>query len=122
MKRYRETRRWGCGVIASALLLGMQLGGLSTSRAVDQINAASRRPLPTLAAPPAPRSDLIWVPDRYVPAPGAPHGVRVPGHWEQRLSDQQFYVPPLMICAPGTAVCQTAPAGVKGPVELRQTP
>jgi hypothetical protein len=38
---------------------------------------------------------MIWVPDRSVPVPGVAGSVLVPGHWEQRLSGHEVYVPPL---------------------------
>ncbi len=89
---------------------------------LDQLRGAVTRPLPVVPQRDAPRPDMVWVPDRYIPAPGAPQGVHVPGHWERRTSEREFYVPPLMVCEPTTGVCQTSPAGVRGPVESRTGP
>ena len=94
-----------------------------TADSVAKINAASTRGLP-VPPPPATmiRHDLTWVPDRYVPIPGAAGAlVFVPGHWERRLSEREVYVPPLPITQP-VAGPQTIPAGVHPPADQRQTP
>jgi hypothetical protein len=62
------------------------------------------------------------VPDRYVTVPEAPEGVLVPGHWERRLSDREFYVPPLVVCRSVTGQCVTVPAGVRPPIQTRIGP
>lgn len=113
-------------VIAAVVLL--QVGGTLTGRgtstgsAVDQINAASRRPLPTVAAPPPPSPGMVWVPDRWVQTPDSPQGLHVPGHWEQPIAPHQYAVPPLVVCDQATGACQTLPAQTRGPVELRPSP
>ena len=92
------------------------------SRALDQLRGAVMRPVPVRPPRDVPRQDMLWVPDRYIAMPGAPQGVHVPGHWERRISEREFYVPPLVICEPTTGVCQMSPAGVRGPVESRSGP
>lgn len=67
------------------------------------------------------RPDMVWVPDRYVPVPGAPPGVLVPGHWEQRISDCAVYVPPLTIVHPA-GESSVIPAGVRPPADERVGP
>jgi hypothetical protein len=120
-------RRWrqlsGCALVGAGLIL-LQLGGggTPTSRAIDQINARSSRPLgPLPPAPPASPSP-VWVPDRTVPSPLAPLGVRVPGHWEQPYGPGLYYVPPLVVCDQASGVCGTVPGGVQGPVDQRPPP
>lgn len=61
--------------------MAVPLGPTTTQRAVDQMNGASMRGLPAPPAREAPRPDTVWVPDRWVAAPGAPTGVFEPGHW-----------------------------------------
>ena len=94
-----------------------------TAESVAKINAASTRGVPVPAPPPTMiRHDLTWVPDRYVPIPGAAGSlVLVPGHWERTLSAHEVYVPPLPINQ-SVAGPQTIPAGVHPPVDQRQTP
>ena len=91
-----------------------------TTEATGKINAASRAPLPVTSAPAIVRPDLQWVPDRYVSVPGAPQGVLVPGHWEQRLPSGNVYVPPIVIVNPGGQ--QLFPAGVRPPADQRTEP
>jgi len=74
-----------------------------------------------LAPRQAPRPDMVWVPDRWAPVPGAPEGVHVPGHWERRLSEREVWVPPLTVIAPG-GVQRAWPAGVREPAEARRGP
>jgi hypothetical protein len=49
------------------------------------------------------------VPDRYVPVPGHPTGVHVPGHWVHVLPDGRVLVPPLTGTVPGTGALETIP-------------
>ena len=92
------------------------------SGALDQLRGAVMRPVPVVPGRGVPRPDMVWVPDRHIAMPGAPQGVHVPAHWERRISELEFYVPPLVICEPTTGVCQMSPAGVRGPVESRSGP
>ena len=77
-------RRWlGCvaGILAAGAM-AVPLGPTTTQRAVDQMNASSMRGVPTPPVRQAPsRPDTVWVPDRWIPAPGVPQGVFEPGHW-----------------------------------------
>jgi len=109
-------------VLALALLILAQLGGsLRPNSAIDQLERSVRKPLPSLPPAPAPRSDQIWVPDRYFPTPEGGNA-HVPGHWEQRLSDREYYVPPLQVCTQA-GQCVTTPAGVRPQApENRQSP
>jgi hypothetical protein len=131
-----RTRRPRCALVvvllAGPLLGGNPPGGASpigptggrgaASGVLDQLQRSITQPTPVAPRSPAQRPDMIWVPNRYVPAPGAPEGLYVPGHWERRLSEREFYVEPLVACRPGTSDCRTIPAGVRGPVETREGP
>jgi hypothetical protein len=57
------------------------LGPTTTRQAVDQMNSSSMRGVTTPPVRQAPRQDMIWVPDRFVPVPGNVGGVFEPGHW-----------------------------------------
>jgi hypothetical protein len=52
---------------------------------------------------------MVWVPDQYVPIPGQPGGVHVPGHWVQVTPDGHVNRPPLTVTVPGTGEVQTLP-------------
>jgi hypothetical protein len=96
------------------------LGPTTTSRAVNQINSGSMRPLPSATPRPVVRDSMIWVPTRIVPLPGEPTGVAVPGHWERRLpGTNEVHVPPLTVERPSTGTTETYPAGIRPPVEER---
>jgi hypothetical protein len=117
--------RWwraSSGCLLAGLLLQIQLGPTPTSRAVDQINRASRQPLPSVAPRPVPPADMVWVPDRYVPIPGEPGGVLVPGHWERRIGEREYHVPPVTVIKPSDGTLETIPGGVRPPVEERRGP
>ncbi len=109
-------------VLALALLMLAQLGGSARpNRALDQLDRAVRQPLPSLPPATVPRSDQVWVPDRYFPTP-AGGNTWVPGHWERQINAQEYYAPPLPACTPA-GQCVTTPAGVRPQApETRQSP
>lgn len=109
-------------VLAGLLLIVAQLGGsLRPNPALNQLDRSVRQPLPTLPPAPAPRSDQLWVPDRYFPSTTGSN-IHVPGHWENRQSDGQYYLPPLPACT-STGQCVTTPAGVRPQApDNRQSP
>lgn len=139
MRLARRMPRFGCGLLAGALLTAPIAAGAppalpsgsagllhgpgapTTASIVERLNAASMRPLATPPARDIVRPDLLWVPDRWVAVPGAPGGVLVPGHWEQRLSEREVYVPPLVISSP-TGESSMIPAGVRPPADSRVSP
>ena len=113
--------------VVNALLAGAWLvaqlggGGTPSSRAINQIERSVTRPLPPLPPAPPPRSDSVWVPDRYVvPGPSGPP-FHVPGHWEQTVGPNEVRVPPMVVCTP-VAECALVPAGTRVPADQRQTP
>jgi hypothetical protein len=64
---------------------------------------------------------MIWVPERPVRVPGVEGDVRVPGHWEQRVSEHEVYVPPLTGQTSDGQVIQF-PAGPRPVPHERQSP
>ena len=108
--------------MAGALLAVLSGDGGATSRALSQAKALALRPVPVVPQLELPRSDMIWVPDRYIRIAGERGEARVPAHWERRISDREFHVPPLAIFNPGTGTHRSVPAGIRGPVELRHGP
>ncbi len=109
-------------VLAGGLLLLAQLGGgshFNSAVAVDDIERSVTRPVPQVPATSVERSLDAWVPDRSVPDPVRGGAFVVPGHWERRLSDGEYYVPPSTACNSATGECATAPAGVRPPPSMR---
>ena len=115
--------RRGAALLAGGLLVlqGGAAQPTTPAQAARQITESSMRPLPSVPPREVPRPDTVWVPDRWVPLPGAPQGVHVPGHWERRLSEREYWVPPLTLTAP-PGVQQAWPAGVREPAEERRGP
>jgi hypothetical protein len=64
---------------------------------------------------------MIWVPDRHVRVPGVEGSVRVPGHWEQRVSEHEVYVPPLTGQTQDGRIVEF-PAGRQKLPDARQSP
>ena len=112
----------GSALIAGGLLMLQAGSGTGASRAVEQINAASRAPVPTVAPREATRPDMLWVPDRYIPTEGTGGAALVPGHWERRVSDRESYAPPLTAVNPTDGSRTVYPAGVRPPAEERREP
>ena len=107
--------------VVGALLIVLQLGGgTPLGQSIDQLQRSVTRPVPQAPPPTVWRPDSVWVPDSSLPDP-VQGRVLVPGHWERRLSDREYYGPPMTICGSATGECATLPAGVRPPPE-RQTP
>jgi hypothetical protein len=107
-------------VLAAGLLIGqLGAGGSPAGPALDQLERSVTRPLPSVSPPQVSPPSQVWVPGRYIPAPGG-GTVHVPGHWERRISDQEHHVPPLVVCTP-TGHCAQVPAGTRRPPDLRPT-
>ena len=109
-------------LIAGGLLMLQAGGGTGVSRAVDQINAVSRAPVPAVGPREITRPDGVWVPDRWIPTPGAGGAALVPGHWERRISDRESWVPPLTGVNPADGSRAVYPAGVRPPAGERREP
>ena len=87
---------------------------------LDQVrDQAMRRssPLPLPAAP-----SERWVPERRVYAPELGREVVLPGHYERRISDQQYAVPPLPAYDITGGTTRIVPGGERPPADLRQGP
>jgi hypothetical protein len=112
---------WAAPALLAVLLLLPLAGGTPASRILDQLKSAVTRPVPTVPRREALRPDMIWVPDRYVSIPGSGEPACVPGHWERRLSEREYFAPPLPICGPEGS-CVMAPAGVREPPASRLGP
>src|SRR2546422_6115299 len=89
-------RRWVqclAGLLAGGAMT-VPLGPTTTQRAVDQMNATSMRGVTSPPVRQAPRQDMEWVPDRWIPAPGMPQGVFEPGHWVTHTPEGGRIAPP----------------------------
>lgn len=112
----------GASLLAGGLLLLQAGAGTGLGRAVDQINASSHQPAPTVGPRTVVRPDTVWVRDRWLPAPGGGGTVLVPGHRERRISERRFWVPPLVTVDPFDGTIGVFPAAVKPPAAERQEP
>ena len=116
----RRLARGAAGCLLGGAMM-VPLGPTTTSQAVNQINATSMRPLPSVAPAPRVGETMIWVPTRLVPFPGQ-GTVVAPGHWERRLDAHEVYVPPLVIRHPETGATTVLPGGIRPPTEERVGP
>jgi hypothetical protein len=117
----RERRRAAALLLAGGLL-ALHAGGASvTSRAVDQINAMSRAPIPTVAPRASAPPDTVWVPDRFVPLAAGGQAL-VPGHRERRISEREVATPPLIAVNPADGRLTVYPAVVRPPAGQRREP
>jgi len=118
----------GAGVAPAQIIAPPRLGGpardalqqLRPPSPLEQVREQAMRrspPLP-LPAPPGER----WVPERRLYLPEAGRDVLIPGHYERRISDQQYAVPPLPAYSVGGGGTVTVPAGQRPPADLRQGP
>lgn len=89
---------------------------------VERVKTSAMRPVPSAPQAILPRSDMRWVPERSVRIPGEPGVVRVPAHWERRVSDHEVRVPPLSIFNPAEGAFHAIPAGTKEPPDRRRGP
>jgi hypothetical protein len=87
---------------------------------IEQVHEQAMRRSPPLPLPP-PAAEQ-WVAERRVFAPELGREVIIPGHFERRVSDQQYTVPPLPAYDVGTGLSVGLPGGTRPPAELRQGP
>jgi len=116
----RQLARGTAGCLLGGAMM-VPLGPTTISQAVNQMNATSMRPLPSVAPPQGVGETMIWVPTRVAPLPGQ-GTVVAPGHWERRLGAHEVYVPPLVVRHPETGATTVLPAGRRPPVEERIGP
>jgi hypothetical protein len=74
-------------------------------------------PLP----PPAVAAER-WVPDRTVFVPEFNRTLLIPGHYEKRITDQQYAVPTIRALDPATGVTVVIPGSDRPPADLRTGP
>jgi len=87
---------------------------------LEQVREQALRRSAPLALPPPPSER--WVPEQQRFAPELGRNVVIPGHYEERITDQQYSVPPLPATDRTTGVTVTIPGGQRPPAELRQAP
>ena len=87
---------------------------------LDQVREQSLRRSPPLPVPP-PASER-WVPEQQKFVPELGRIVTIPGHYDQRVTDQQVSVPPLPVFDRTTGFSTTLPAADRTPPDVRQTP
>ena len=71
-----------------------------------------------MAAPPT----QVWVPERRLYSPELGRELVVPGHYESRISDQQYSVPPITGYGPRGENPVLIPGGSRPPADVRQGP
>ena len=87
---------------------------------LDQVREQAMRRSPPLPLPPPPSER--WVPERRVYAPELGREVVLPGHYERRITDQQYAVPPLPAYDITRGTTMIVPGGERPPADLRQGP
>lgn len=88
---------------------------------LEKLEKSTTSPVPSVPPAAAPGAGMLWVPDRHVQIPGIDGNVWVPGHWERKISDREYYVPDLVgRTQDGGAV--NVPGGTRPPVEERPGP
>lgn len=113
--------RWGWVALALIAGSGVAPGPAVAQRAlplvrppdaIDRAQGLATRPLPGTS--PAPVVEERWVPERRFYSPRVGGQIVVPGHFERRITDQQYQVPPL------NAI--TRPDGRQIPIPGREHP
>lgn len=74
-------------------------------------------PLP----PPSPPAER-WVPERQIHSPELGRTVVIPGHYERRITDQQYAVPTLPAYEIRSGATIIIPGGERPPADLRPGP
>ena len=111
----------GPTMVAAFLLVAQLGGGTPGSNAAKAIEHSVTRPVPQAPTAPVYRTPDVWVPDRVLNDPMLSGTHSVPGHWERRLPDGQYYAPPFTVCDSGTG-CATTPAGERPSPDTRTGP
>jgi hypothetical protein len=87
---------------------------------IEQVRESAMRRSPPLPLPPPPAER--WVPEQRVYAPEVGRNLVIPGHYERRISDQQYAVPPLPAYDVNSGTMVVLPATQRPPADLRQGP
>jgi hypothetical protein len=88
--------------------------------AIEQARQRALTPVPKLPAPPPPGER--WVPELRTYSPELGRQIVVPGHYEHRITDQQYSVPPQIIYGPLGESPVAVPGGPRPPADQRQGP
>lgn len=93
------------------------------TRPPDPIGRARDRAMtPIPRAPDTPAPGQRWVPERRFYSAELGREIIVPGHYETRITDQQYSVPPLTGHGPQGQGPVYIPGGERPPADLRQAP
>jgi hypothetical protein len=87
---------------------------------LDQVRESAMRRSPALPLPTPPAER--WVPEQRVYAPEVGRNLVIPGHYERRISDQQYAVPPLPAYDVNSGTMVVLPAAQRPPANLSQGP
>jgi len=105
---------------ALAQIPGQLPGFARPSDPIDQARQRALAPVPRTPGTPVPQQQ--WVPERRFYSPELGRELVVPGHYEGRISDQQFAVPPMTGYGPQGQNPVPIPGGERPPADLRQGP
>lgn len=89
----------------------------SGSDAIDQARQRALAPIPQAPGPPPP-SDR-WVPERRVFSSEYQREIIIPGHYESRITGQQYVVPPLTGYGTRGELPVVIPGGDRPPADQR---
>jgi hypothetical protein len=87
---------------------------------LEQVREQSLKQSPALPLPPA--ASERWVPERQLFVPDLGRTLLVPGHYERRITDQQYAVPTLPALDVRTGATVIIPGGERPPADLRPGP
>ena len=87
---------------------------------IDQARQRALTPIPRGPVPAAPSQ--TWVPERRFFSPEYGRELVVPGHYESKISNQQYAVPPITSYGPRGENPVLIPGGDRPPADLRQGP
>jgi hypothetical protein len=107
--------------LAAPEVVSAQIPGLGRPPdAIDQARQRALAPIPRTPGVPVPTQQ--WVPERRFYSPELGRELVVPGHYEGRLSGQQYSVPPMTGYGPQGQNPVAIPGGERPPADLRQGP
>jgi hypothetical protein len=87
---------------------------------IEQVRESAMRRTPPLPMPPPPAER--WVPEQRLYAPEVGRNLVIPGHYERRISDQQYAVPPLPAYDVNGGTMVVLPATQRPPASRPQGP
>ena len=133
MKRFAAIAAFGVWLMAAALApaqtvklppvsgpAAAAVRALFPPSPIEQVREQAMRQYPTPPAPAPP--DEQWVPEQRTYSTELGRVVIIPGHYERRITDQQYAVPPLPAYDVNSGMTFTLPGGQRLPAELRPGP